>query len=390
MTDYVAEAERVLEMRARAFEQLKAVQADTSLSEADRGQRAARINGEIDELGQEAERYVRAAELEAEHRALNAHAGRLAAAGARRTRDSDSDSGMEWRALLPNRTELRALKESDNADGGYTVPTRVSGRYIDLLRRRSVVLRAPGINVLPLTSNVLRLPQLVASSGVAGPTPEATTIPEGDTEWQGPELRAYGYKTIHRASNEILMDSALELRSILADTMTRDIATRIDLDSFGAATGRITGFTAAGNHTKVALASGSTTVAWDDVVGAVADIEADGGAATVVFANGAMAKALRLERENGTTGAYLQGTVTGNPARTAQGLPIFASNNVPARSVIVADMSRVFFGIRSTKLDISDDAYFDTDEVGFRLVHRAAGLIVAEPDSVIWIEAAAS
>ncbi|GGJ84406.1 hypothetical protein GCM10010123_12540 [Pilimelia anulata] len=129
-------------------------------------------------------------------------------------------------------------------------------------------------------------------------TPEATAITEGDTTWAGPEMAPHKYATLHKASNEVLADTAVALRAIIADTMIRDVRTKIDKDCFGAATSdAIKGLTATGQHTKTSLATGNTTVKWDNVVDAVADIEATGAAATVVWCSPDMAKALRKERE---------------------------------------------------------------------------------------------
>ncbi|GGJ84413.1 hypothetical protein GCM10010123_12550 [Pilimelia anulata] len=59
--------------------------------------------------------------------------------------------------------------------------------------------------------------------------------------------------------------------------------------------------------------------------------------------------------------------------------------------MIVADASRVFFGIRSdVALKVSEDAYFGEDVVGIRLTTRAAGLVVAEATSVQWVQASAT
>jgi HK97 family phage major capsid protein len=382
LSDLIAKVNATLERRTAKLEERQRVIADASLTDAEKRSRVEAIDRDADTLAREAEGYVREAEVQS----INHRAAVLAGTRA------DRNDGMEWRAALPSRSEARnAMAEGVDADGGFTVPVGVRNKHIELLRTRSVLLRIPGLNVVPFTTDKFRLPQLTATGGVAGPTSEGASITEGDTTWAGPELDAFAYKTIHRASVEILEDSALELRNILAVEMARDLGQRIDIDAFGSATsGRIKGLTATGQNTKTTLSTGNTVVKWDHVVGAVSDIDANGGQATAIVAHGAMAKALRLERENGATGQYMAGPVADSPLAQAQGLPILASNNLPVRSVLVVDGTRIFFGTRSTRLQVSDSAYFQTDEVGFKLVHRVAGLVVGSAADVLWIEASAT
>lgn len=245
--------------------------------------------------------------------------------------------------------------------------------------------------MIPFEGGSFRLPAL-STSTEPGVTPEGEAIPEGKIDWLGHDFKPYKYGSLFKASSEVLADSAISVREALSNTMIRDITGKVDRDAFGnATTGTLKGLTAAGQHTKVALPAGGTSVQWDHVVDAVSDIEATGGTATVVWCSPDMAKALRKERESGTTGAYLAGSVTTDPVRTAQGLPLLPSANLPARSVIVADASRVFFGVRSDViLAVSEHAYFANDVVGFRLTYRCAGIVVAETTSVRWIQAAAS
>jgi HK97 family phage major capsid protein len=59
--------------------------------------------------------------------------------------------------------------------------------------------------------------------------------------------------------------------------------------------------------------------------------------------------------------------------------------------VIVADASRLIVGIRrNATIKVSEDARFDSDQVGFRLTMRVAGVSLAEASSVQVVKAAAS
>jgi HK97 family phage major capsid protein len=383
--DHIAAANAALEKRKALFEQRSAVAADNTLSVSEKRSRVEALDKELEALGKEAEAHVRAAEHEAEIRALNERAA-LLVAGGRAKRD-------EWDSVIPTRKQYRAaLNEGTDSEGGVTVPTRTRNTYIDLLRARSAFLRIPGLNIVPMDTDLLRLPRLTDIDDVSGPTAEGTTISELDAEWDSGDLQAFGYKAILVASNEILDDSALPLRRVMAQEAARQIAKRIDADALGSSTsGRILGLLAvtdtangtSSQHTKVQLDTGFVT--WDEIVEAVSDIDAQGGEATAVLAGATAAKSLRLLKDN--DGRYMAGSPSTDVTRRAVGLPLLVSAALPANDVLVVDGNRLYYGLRSTSVKVSEDAYFTTDQTGVRVVQRAAGVVVAEPESVVWIAA---
>lgn len=77
------------------------------------------------------------------------------------------DSGS-FRALMPSHNEYRALVSEvfRRMDGGFTVPQEISGKYIDALKGQSTFLRGLRAgSVIPFTSAVFSIPQLVSSTG---------------------------------------------------------------------------------------------------------------------------------------------------------------------------------------------------------------------------------
>lgn len=377
-------AKDALEKRAALVAEMRSVNEDRSLTTADKRSRIEKMDGQVNALEAEARDAIESAEREERTEKSTGGPGKLFV-------PSRNDANpMEWRSLLPSGEEFRALvAEGAPGDGGHAVPGKVASTYIDRLRNRSVFLKAPGLNVVPFDGGSFKLPAL-ASSTEPGVTAEGQPIAEASAQWLGHDFKPYKYATLYRASNEILSDAAIPMRDALADTMVRDVTVKIDGDAFGSATtNAVKGLTAAGQHTKIDLAAGE--LKWDAIVDAVSDVEAANGAATVVWCSPDMAKALRKERESGSTGAYLSGPVTGDPTATAQGLPLLVSASLPDRSVIVADASRVWFGVREdVRLAVSEHAYFTSDVVAFRLTYRCAGIVVAESTSVQWLQAAAS
>ncbi|NEA49214.1 phage major capsid protein [Streptomyces sp. SID10815] len=139
----------------------------------------------------------------------------------------------EWRSLMPSLTEYRALiSEGIPQDGGYTVPEQISGKYIDALKAKSTFLRGlPAGSIIPFTSATFSVPQLVSSTGADYVT-EGQPIPEGQMVWGEVKFEAQKIGEVQWASTEVLEDSALDQRGVIADNLLRDASLKFDADAF--------------------------------------------------------------------------------------------------------------------------------------------------------------
>ncbi|MFI5683796.1 phage major capsid protein [Streptomyces sp. NPDC051636] len=296
----------------------------------------------------------------------------------------------EWRSLMPSLSEYRALiSEGVPQDGGYTVPDQVSSKYIDALKAKSTFLRGlPTGSIIPFTSATFSVPQLVSSTG-ADYVAEGQTIPQGQMVWGEVKFTAKKIGEVQWASTEVLEDSALDQRRVIAENLLRDASLKFDADAFtGSGANPIKGIVSQGTSTT--LGTGKVTVTYDDLADAVARIEAMNGTPSVVWASVDMAAALRKEKAAGS-GVYQGGPPTDAPASTAWGLPILPSAFLAPKTVIVADASRIVVGVRrNATVKVSEDARFDSDQVGFKLTMRMAGVSLAEASSVQIVKAAAS
>lgn len=143
--------------------------------------------------------------------------------------------------------------------------------------------------------------------------------------------------------------------------------------------------------TAVNLGAGATQITWDHIIDIYSDIEATGAIAAVIWSSPDQAKGLRKARENGTNGGYLASQVTDPVATRGLGLPICVSANLPARTVIVADPTRIHVGLRfDVRMAVSEDYAFNKEVTAFRATYRIAGLAVAAPAALHVIKAAAS
>ena len=343
----------------------------------------------------EAEKRARIEAEAAEKRALNERAVRIVVGNAEKRREEEN--APEWRNLVPTHDEYRALiAEATPTQGGYTVPQKVSTAWVDRLRATSVFLEAPGINLVPFNSATFRIPAIVASSGTTV-VPEGQTIPKADATFGALDLAPIKFAAIYQASSEILEDSALAIEQVVSQTMIEDMASDVDRSAFigtGGTAGLAGIASTAANNTATNLATGKTTVSWDDVLDAYMAIVATGRKPTVVWCSPDQYKALTKSRENtggAGTGAYLSGSVTADPAGAAWGLPILVSSNVPVRTVIVADASRIYVGVRrDLTINRSDEYGYGEDLVSWRVTSRWAGIRVSEATSVQKIVASAT
>lgn len=328
-------------------------------------------------------------EREAEVRAIAEKAGALVMPLSGSALPGESDG---WRSLLPSGNEFRALvAEGSPAAGGYAIPAKTADKYVEHLRAASVFLRVPGINMHRFDGGSFTLPNLTSST-TPGVVAEGAAIPEGTANFAGLTFAPIKYADLYRASNEVLADAAFEMRNLISGVMVRNIATQVDKDAFqGTGTASLSGLTKAGMGTAVNLTTGNTVVKWDHIIDAFSDIEAAGAIPAVIWASPDMGKALRKERENSTTGGYLAGQVTDPVTKAGLGLPILVSANLPVRTVIVADPSRIHIGVRSdVRVAVSEDFGFDKDLTAFRATYRVAGLAVDAPAAVQVIKASAT
>ncbi|MGN9917665.1 phage major capsid protein [Micromonospora palomenae] len=386
--NFEAMATAALEKRAAVYAQRSAVMADTALTDTDKRAKVTAFDAEMTALEGEARSHIAAAESAAEIQALNERAAKLAAGG--------KGARGEWRSLVPTDREYRALiAEGTPTAGGYAVPATVSQQWVDKLRAQSTFMRAPGLNVIRFDQgNKFTIPQLSASTdpAVVG---EGNAIPEGTLTFAGLALDPVKYAALYRASQEMVDDASVDVEEMVGNTLVRDIANVVDRDAFQGAggTAALGGLTVAGNSTATTLSTGKTVVSWDDVIDAYGSIAAIGGTPSVVWASVDMWKGLVKAREGtgATAGGYLAGSITNDPAKAAMGLPLLPTMNLPVRTVIVADASRVFLGIRKdVRLARSESWKFDSDSIGYRAVIRVAGLRVAEAASVQRIVASAT
>lgn len=285
-----------------------------------------------------------------------------------------------FKGYLPSLSEYRALQSSTPADGAWLVPKATARSYFDMLRAESAFLAGlPASNIIQFDTAELTLPG-IASSSTPSYVDENGQIPEGSMTFAGVTLTAKAIKEMRYAPNELLADSAVDLRNALGTDMLKKVATRVDIDAFaGAANAPVKGIIAQGVTTT--LGAGKLP-SFDDLADAITRVRVANGKPSVVFVSPDVEASLMKEKAS-TAGTYQAGAPTGTPLTTVWGLPMIVASNLPAKHALVCDASRIFFGIRSqAHINASEDFRFAHDQVAYRVVVRVAGTSVVEAQSV--------
>lgn len=251
----------------------------------------------------------------------------------------------ETRALVPSWSEYRdGQATTPDADGGYLVPLPIE-QVVDRLRPQSVFLAAQPF-VIEMESSSLSIPK-IGTGIVADWYLENAEIDDSKIVFDRVLLTARKLAGIGLASNEWLADAAPTAgRAVVEQNLLDELGTALDFAAFNGdgLDGMPTGLLHVPGVTKTPIGAGLTL---DAVAASLARVEAESAVPTAVFMHPLAYAALRTERESGsTTGIYqLSADPSAAAPRTLWGVPVFLSTHL-GTNVVVADMTRVAFGIR--------------------------------------------
>ncbi|GAB3847264.1 phage major capsid protein [Micromonospora andamanensis] len=383
--DYVALANAALEKRARAFEQLKSVYGDSALSAADRDERAARINTDIDALGAEAEGHIRSAEREAEHRALNARAAGLA--GGRESRGQGRDEAAELRSLAQGKVaevdfDLRTAQSGVAANAGNTKPTTFVATVLEAMRERSPffgrarLLTTSGGEVMEWPVKNGLNPATAPVSGAAQ-VAENTAYPKGDQAWSKTNIGAHKYGVIVEATQEIIDDSALPILSILAADAGEAVADVVVADLLvGNGTNKPWGWiTRASGAVNAANLAGVT---FDNLMDLQYSLRAPYRRNGVYMFNDLAVASLRKIKDSDGRYLWQPGVTLGEPD-SILGKPVLTDPNIltagaGAKVGAFGDPSKYLIRqVKNLRVVRSDEYGYDRDVVAFKVTWRGSG-----------------
>lgn len=282
-------------------------------------------------------------------------------------------------------TQARALSKGTATAGGNTVPTSFRDRLVEHLVESSGMLQL-GPTVLNTSSGeVIEVP-VTTSHGAAGLVAEGASIAAQSTDpaFAKRTLGAFKYGQIITVARELVDDTAVDLLGYIARSAGRNVGLALGADLIsGGGTTEPTGVLT----TATAGKTGATTVggAFDaddliDLLFSVISPYRNSPSAGWLVRDASLGEIRKLKDG---AGRYLF-----EPARTfgepdlLLGKPIRTDPNVPAiatsaESVVFGDWSAYFVRMAGgVRFERSDEFAFNTDQVAFRCLIRADGLLV--------------
>jgi HK97 family phage major capsid protein len=292
----------------------------------------------------------------------------------------------------------KALAESSGS-GSYIVPTEYLGEVWDRLAEQSVGLRS-GFTVLDTVRDTLRIPLLTADLAAAW-TDEAATISASDPTLTEVVAAPRKLAALTVFSNELRDDSTPAVGDVVMRNMLRALALKLDLGFFeGSGTPpEITGIKNVSGIQSLPMpgTNGSQITNLDpfaDAIGLLA--EANATATAIVMAPRTWSGLLTLKK--GVTDdntPLLLDAVSEGPVPSIFGVPVYLSaqlsitetvgSSSDCTSVYVYEAAEVV-AVRRTdaRLEISSDAFFDSDQSAIRGIVRF-DLVVPNPEAVVRI-----
>lgn len=284
----------------------------------------------------------------------------------------------------------KAQSEGSNPAGGILVPEQIENDMIDL-REMYGVFRA-NARVRPMTRDTLMVPR--RTSGVTSYfSAEAGTITDSTKGWDNVELTAKKLAALVKYSSEVLEDAIISIADDLADEIVYAFSLKEDQCGFigdGSSTyGGIEGISNAltrlftstsADSAGVEIATGNAMDEVTDgdlmsIMGNLPEYADDGTAAWYCSRVAAFKIFARLLRASGgTTPAQAAGALPleygGYPIKVTQVMPRTDLNS-QVLAVFGSMKKAVSFGDRrQTTIAISDQRYFENDQVAIRGTER--------------------
>lgn len=266
-------------------------------------------------------------------------------------------------------TERRSLAEGTDSAGGYTVPTILSRRMIDAMRKKSRVVQA-GAMTLPVDSDKHDFAKL-ASDPTPGWRAEGAAVAESDPTFTRVQFAPKSLAVQVKVSEELLQDS-VNIEQALQDSLANALALEVDRAAlFGSgSSNEPTGLFNMANVNNVSMGTNGAAIAdYSPFLDAIEQLqEQNAGDVT------ASIMAPRTWRSfSGLTDS------TGQPLRRPQAidtLPMLQTTQVPtdqtqgtatdASCILLGDFSGLVLGFRQRlRIEVLKELHRSNLQVGF-------------------------
>ncbi|HEX8865640.1 MAG TPA: phage major capsid protein [Lentzea sp.] len=283
-----------------------------------------------------------------------------------------------------SQTSYRSLVTTNNASGGYAVPTDFYDQLLAHLVEVSGLMQAGPTILNTAGGESLQFPRTTAHT-TAALTSQGSSITEVDPQFQQVTLGAYKYGAFLQVSRELLDDSAVDLIGYLAMSAGRAIGNAFGADLItGTGTNQPSGLIANASNGVTGTTTGKGGAAqYADLVNLEYSVIAPYRQSRSCYwltTDKAIA-GFRLLLDGNNRPVWEPSVVLGSPDLLL-GKPLVADPFVPAvatsaKSVVFGDFAQ--FAVRLVgpiRFERSDDFAFQTDLVSFRAIIRGDGTLI--------------
>jgi HK97 family phage major capsid protein len=378
--DFAAMANAALEERMKLVTELRSVEGDSTLSDAEKRERVERIDRDVTRLEAEARDAVERGEREREVRSLAERAGGLVVPGAPEGRSGERDEAAELRALARGEVagvdfDLRTATSGTAANAGNTYSNTFVAQVIEAMRVRSDFFSKARL----LTTGSGETMEWPVKNGrpTASQVSENTAYGKSDESWSKTSVGAYKYGVIVEATNEIIDDSQLDILGILAQDAGEAVADKVMADLMvGNGTGKPWGWiTRSTGAVNAANLAGVTT---DNLIDLQHSILRPYRKNAVFMTSDSAVQSLRKLKD--TTGNYIwQPSLQAGAPDTILGTSIMTDPNIVtsgagAKVLVYGDPSKYLIRqVKNLRVVRSDEYGYDRDVVAFKVSWRGSG-----------------
>ena len=275
---------------------------------------------------------------------------------------------------------LRALSVGTPTAGGNTAPSQFLAELIRPLRNFSSVLNA-GARIITTSSGTDLIVPRLNGPGAAAATTEAATLTGTDPSFNQVTLKAYKFGDYRGISRELIEDSAIDIEELIVTLIGENIGALLgEKLAVGAGTTETAGLITAATVGKTGATGVAGAFTFDDIIDVHYSVAAPyrvNGA--WLFADAALGSARKLK---GTDGQYIwsPSVQVGQPDLIL-GKPVFtdaymANTAINAKPFGFGDVSRYWVRmVNSLRIERSEHALFGSDQIAYRGVLRADGVL---------------
>jgi HK97 family phage major capsid protein len=313
---------------------------------------------------------------------------------------------VELRAILSQKTKVgidltftgkevnRALAKGAAGTGGTAVPTTTWDQLILPLRNYVSVLSAGATVITTSSGENLVLPR-IAGFGAAAQSLEAGAITGTDPSTDSVTLGAYKLGDYILTSRELVDDAVVDIEGLITSLISQNIGLMLNQRlATGTGTAQTQGITVGATVGVTGNTAVSGAFNFDNLIDLFYSVAAPYRSnGSWIIADSALGTLRKLKD---TTGRYLwdPSVQVGQPdlliGKPVYADPNFAAPALGAKTVAFGDFSKYWVRfVNSIRIERSDQAAFSSDQIAFRGILRADG-VLTDASAVKLFQGAAS